>query len=365
MLMQISSESVLGGSFLVAVIVAILISVIIYYLTRRSVHNLKSQFNSIPTQFQQINSDLNSLKMSLPRYDEVSDLKRFLGEMSEQQKTFIGSVTSTLDGYKRASAEEIDNIRTDIVKIAQARSLEVAKTHLETNSVSRDEFDGLKERIETILASEEIAERLELLGSLFDSNNIRTLVWQCKLIRLTQNGLAPDAEEDVLTQEGIPLTTGKTFLKRLVDKGIVNAKRVESYYLIPEYTWLTSYAEDPDSLQNSLQNYIKKEQEYQKHVRENVATIEDGLIVIAEQYQVDSGRIDILCRDRNGLDVALELKYPAANNEVIGQILRYKEDQKRMTGNGHMRFVLVAPRISGKLKDLLVSNTIEYKEILY
>lgn len=363
MLLQISNEAVLGGSFLLAVIAAITISCFIYFVMRRALNGAKSQYNSIPTQFQQLNSELNSLKMALPRYEEVNDMKRLLGGMDEQQKTFIGLVTSTLDSYKRASAEEMNTVRTDIIKVAQAKSIEVAKTHIESNSVSRDEFNGLKDRIESVLASEEIAERLELLGSLFDSSNIRTLVWQCKIIRLTQNGLAPDAQEDILMQQGIPLATGKAFLKRLVEKGVVNAKKVESYNLIPEFTWLSTYAEDPDTLQHSLQNYVKKEQEYQKHVRDNVTTIEDGLIVVAEQYGVDSGRIDILCRDRNGFDVALELKYPAANNEVIGQTLRYKEDQKRRTGNGHMRFLVIAPKISAKLKDLLTSNTIEYKEI--
>ncbi len=377
MVLQISNEAVLAGSFLLALIVAVIISSIIYFVLRRGINALRSQFNTIPVQFQQINSDLtslklavpqinsnvNDLKLALPRYEEVNDLKKQLFGMDEQQKIFINTVTSTLDSFKRGSAEEMNNIRTDMIKLAQDKSIEVAKTHIQSNSVSRDEFNVLKERIERVLGSEELVERLELLGTLFDTTNIRTLVWQCKLIRLTENGLAPDVEEGVLVQAGISLSSAKPFLKKLAEKGIVSTKKVESYYLVPEYTWLTTYAVDPDALQQSLQNYIKKEQEYQKYLRENTSLIEDGIIVVSEQYEVDSGFIDILCRDKNGLDVGLELKYPAASNTVIGQILRYKEDYRRKTVNGNMRFIVVAPKISTKLKDLLSANTIEYKEI--
>jgi hypothetical protein len=376
MLLQISNEAIVGVS-LIAVIVIILFCAITYLITRRSVNALKTGVSTIPTQLQQLAVDLNNLKpsiqqttidinqlkLALPRYEEVNELKRILNEKDEQQKAFVDSVTSTLDGYKRANAQEIDSIRVDIIEIAQDRSLKAARNHIESNSVTREEFNELKDKFQTVMASEEFTERLELLGSLFDSDNIRTLVWQCKLIRLTHNGLAPDAEEETLIREGIPLTAAKNFLDRLTGKGIVDSKKVESYYLVSEFTWLTSFVEDPNALQNKLRNYIKKEGEYQKHVRENVSLIEDGLIIIAEQYEVDSGRIDILCRDGNGYDVALELKYPAANNGVVGQILRYREDQKRKTGNGHTRFVLVSPKIPSKLKDLLSDNMIEHKEI--
>lgn len=252
-----------------------------------------------------------------------------------------------------------------MMKLAEDKSMEVAKMHVESISVTREEFDRLRERTERLLGAEELVERLEILGSIFDSKNIKTLVWQCKLIRLTERGLAPDAEEDAILQSGIPLSSAKTFLKKLDESGIVDVKKVDSYYLVPEFTWLLSYIENPDWLQQSLENYIKKEEEYQKYVRENIGLIEEGMIVVSEQFQVDSGRIDIVCRDKIGKDVGLELKYPAASNEAIGQILRYKEDYKRKTANENMRFILVAPRMSDKLKDLLSRNNLECREITY
>jgi hypothetical protein len=356
--LQISNEAILGMSFIISLIVAVVISLIVYFMLRKGNTSIRSQF-------QQITSDFNNLRLNLPRYEEVKEMKDRLKQMEEQQNNFTGSLSNTLDSFKRSYSEEIDTMRTDTIRMAENKSIEVAKMHVETTSVSREEFDRLRERIERLLGAEELAERLQLLSSIFDSKNIKTLVWQCKLIRLTERGLAPDAEEDLIVQAGIPLSSTKSFLKNLEKSGIVDMKKVESYYLMPEYTWLLSYIENPDWLQQRIENYVKKEEEYQKYIRENANHVEEGMIVLSEQFEVASGRIDILCRDKNGVDVVLELKYPAASTEVVGQILRYREDYKRRTANQNMRFILVAPKISDKLKDLLSQGNFEYKEIMF
>lgn len=63
--LQISNEAVLGASFVISLIVALVISLTVYFALRRSGNSLRSQF-------QQIISDLNNLKLNLPRYDETS-----------------------------------------------------------------------------------------------------------------------------------------------------------------------------------------------------------------------------------------------------------------------------------------------------
>ncbi len=351
--LQVSNEIVIGASLFIALIVALIISLVVYFVLRRGVSSLKSQ----------VTSDLNNLRLNLPRFDEVKEMKDRIVQMEEVQKNFTNSISNNVDSFKRAYSEESDGIRKDMMKLAEEKAIDVAKMHVESISVSREEFDRLRQRIERLLGAEELVERLDLLGSIFDSKNIKTLVWQCKLIRLTERGLAPDAEENIILQSGIPLSSVKTFLKKLEENAIVNMKKVDGYYLTPEHTWLLSYIENPDWLQQRLENYVKKEEEYQKYVRENISLVEEGFIIVSEQFQVDSGRIDILCRDKNGMDVGLELKYPAASNEVIGQILRYKEDYKRRNANQNMRFMLVAPKMSDKLKDLLSHSQLEYREI--
>ena len=205
---------------------------------------------------------------------------------------------------------------------------------------------------------------MELLSQIF-STDIRVLTWQIRLFRLVEQGLAPEAEEDLLLSNGIPIGTGKSFLKDLLKLNIVASKKVDSYWMNPEYLWIMGYLTDPDGLKRQLENISKKEAEYQKYVRENLAQIEEGLIVISEQYKVPTGKIDIFARDRNGNDVLIELKHPLASSSAIGQLLKYREDYKKMSKNEKVRCILVAPQVPERIKDLLGQNQMEYKEIAF
>ena len=397
--LQTSGEAVIAGSFFMALVVATVVSLITYFVLRRGLNALKSQFNDTTGRFNQIADELSNLKQDLPwydevkdtkeqvrkmqdeqgnladelsklkqdlpRYDEIKDTKEQVRKMQDEQGNFTGNISDQIDSFKRAQSEEIQKVRKDTVELAERKAVEAAKVHVESNSVSREEFDRLRQHIERSLGAEELADRLIILRELFDSGNIRTLMWQCKLIRLTERGLAPEAEEDVMVQSGIPLSSAKTFLRKLNEIHIADLRKVDSYHLVPEYTWLLTYTENPDWLQRRMENYIRREEDYQKHISENIGIVEEGMILVSAQYEVDSGRIDILCRDKNGKDVGMELKYPAASNEVIGQILRYIEDYKRKNDIQGMRFVLVAPKIPDKLKNLLASNNLEYKEITF
>ena len=359
--LQTSGEAIIAGSFFTALVV---VSLITYFVLRRGLNALKSQFNDTMGQFNQITDDLSSLKQDLPRYDEVKDTKEQVRKMQDEQGNFTDIISAQIDSFKRAQSEESETVRRDIVELAERKAVEAARVHVESNSVSREEFDGLRQHTERFLGAEELAERLIILRELFDAGNIRTLMWQCKLIRLTEHGLAPEAEEDIMLQSGIPLSSVKTFLGKLDKNHIADRRKIDSYHLVPKYTWLLSYTENPDRLQRVIEN--KREEDYQKHISENTSVVEVGMILVSEQYEVDSGRIDILCRDKNGKDVGMELKYPEANNEVIGQILRYMEGYKRKNPGIHgMRFILVAPKISDKLKKLLESDNLEHREITF
>ena len=210
---------------------------------------------------------------------------------------------------KRLSSEEIEQVRKDITSLAEQRSIEIASTYLERTTVTKDEFDKLKEIVVHLGGREEIAERLELLAQVF-STNLRVLTWQIRLVKLVEQGLAPEAEEDLLLSNGIPVGTGKSFLRELTNLNVVDSKRVDSYWLNPEYLWIMGYLTDPEGLKKQLESLIKKEAEYQKYIRQNINQVEEGLIVISEQYKVPTGKIDIFARDKNGNDVLIELKHP-------------------------------------------------------
>jgi RecB family endonuclease NucS len=51
--------------------------------------------------------------------------------------------------------------------------------------------------------------------------------------------------------------------------------------------------------------------------------IEPGLKLIKRQLSTSAGRLDILCQDRFGWYVVVELKREQGTDQVVGQILRY------------------------------------------
>lgn len=132
---------------------------------------------------------------------------------------------------------------------------------------------------------------------------------------------------------------------------------------MPEFEWILSYIDNPDWLQKRLEGTIKKEREYQKFIRDNLNLVEEGLLLEQEQYELDTGKIDFICRDSDGRAVGLELKYPSAATTVKRQLQGYKNDYEQKTGRNNARFILVSPKIPENLKLLLVRDGLEYKEV--
>ncbi len=76
-----------------------------------------------------------------------------------------------------------------------------------------------------------------------------------------------------------------------------------------------------------------KRKEFEKDVEslyvKHLSRIERGLNLVkhnnqgGRQFSTPIGRIDLLCRDRDGNYVVIEIKANEANDSVFGQILRY------------------------------------------
>ena len=201
------------------------------------------------------------------------------------------------------------------------------------------------------------------IRSLFDSAQIRTLSWQCSLIKLLKGGLAPNAEEDLIRAENIPQSSYKTFLNKLVGNGIIEKKKIPAYYMFPDYEWIYSYVENPDLLQSKIQGTVKKEAEYQQYIKNNLHLVEQGLILESSEYALETGNIDFMCRDTSGKAVGLELKYPNARMNDKRQILGYRNDYHKKTARTDSRFILVAQKIPDEVKQALKADGIEYREI--
>ncbi|PXF50930.1 MAG: hypothetical protein C4B55_00400 [Candidatus Methanophagaceae archaeon] len=314
-----------------------------------------------------------STNESLKRVEEktesrINDLVRIVERVDPEKmrKEIEEENDRKLQATSRHLSEENKSRESRTVKLAEERAEEIAKETVKLHSVANKDFKRLKEAVEKLGGRMDVEERIEKISTLFNPSP-RVLLWQCKLVHLLMRGggLAPDVEEEALRREGIPIGEGRKFLGRLRERGFVETKNIFCYNLSPEHLWLLEYTKDLEWLREQLEEYSKKrvERDYQKYIRENIGVVEEGLIVVDEEYAVPSGRIDILSRDKEGREMILELKYPKPNSDVVGQLLKYREDLKKKIGREEVRTVLVAPVVPQKIMDSLGQHEIEWREV--
>jgi hypothetical protein len=303
--------------------------------------------------------------VDLPHTNEVTALQENVKQICADFTVLKTTIDEEINKFRLGTTEDLNNTKKQMISTATEKVVEIATNHITQNTITREEFDNLKQRMEKMLGSDEISERMDVLLSIFDSSQIKTLNWQCKLIKLLRGGFAPDAEEDQLVAEGIPKTSYEKFLKKLADLGIIESKKINAHYLLPNFEWIFSYTDNPDWLQKRLEGTVKKENEYQKFIRDNLNQIEEGLLLEQEQYELATGKIDFICRDGNGKAVGLELKYPSAATAVKRQIQGYRTDYEQKTGRSDSRFIIVSPKIPENLKQLLEQDGFEFREIKF
>lgn len=99
------------------------------------------------------------------------------------------------------------------------------------------------------------------------------------------------------------------------------------------------------------------EKDLEEFLAHNLDLIEKGLTLYEEdgrggrQFEIDGGRIDLLCKDRGGDIVVIELKAVEAGDAAVGQLLGYVGflSRRRFWGR-RVRGVLVAPQFSERAK---------------
>ena len=319
--------------------------------------------SELSDQIQALRHEQNKLQENFPHTSEISSMQNENRELHAKFQRQEEQLTDTINKFMHNTAKDMEDTKNEMIRDATNKVTDYATKHLDENAVSKKDFERLKERIEKMLGADEVADRMEVLSSLFDSRDMRVINWQCRLVRLLKGGLAPDAEEDMLASEGIPISRYKQFLHKLTEKGITKSKNIVSYYLEPEFEWIYSYVDNPDWLENRLGEKIKKEKEYQSYIKNNLDLLESGLLLESSEYALQTGKIDFLCRDAQGRAVGLELKYPVASVSVKRQIAGYRIDYEYKTGIPNSRFIVVAPQIPEKLQELLTKDGFEFKEI--
>lgn len=111
----------------------------------------------------------------------------------------------------------------------------------------------------------------------------------------------------------------------------------------------------PQKLSDRLgHTHTLSEQNFENVICERLEDIEEGLTLVRRQYSINPvGRIDILCKDKNGDLVVVELKkYGAPNHSIIDQITGYMGyiKDKEAKENQKVRGIIIIGRKDERLE---------------
>ena len=106
-----------------------------------------------------------------------------------------------------------------------------------------------------------------------------------------------------------------------------------------------------------------EEEELREVIASNPDIVERGLRVLKEEKRLGGRRVDLLCVDRKGRLVVIELKNEVAGREAVSQLKSYVKQLKRETGREDVRGILVAPKVAKGVKPLLIKSGLELRTI--
>jgi len=110
----------------------------------------------------------------------------------------------------------------------------------------------------------------------------------------------------------------------IVFKSIKELLNLEKYTQVNKMLWFAYDAESkvPDTI--TPYGSIHMEQDLQNFLADNIFLVEKGLHSVEKEFDTrEAGRIDLLCKDKSGDHVVIELKRGKENDCVVGQTLRY------------------------------------------
>jgi RecB family endonuclease NucS len=123
-------------------------------------------------------------------------------------------------------------------------------------------------------------------------------------------------------------------------------------------THMVSYHIGKDIKKLELAGY---EEDMRNMIMEDPELIEKGFRPTSKEYQVSTGFVDVLGKDKDGNLLVLELKSRRAGTNAVKQLKRYMEDFA-----DHKEFVrgmLVAPSITEEARGLLEEYQMEFKAL--
>ncbi len=100
---------------------------------------------------------------------------------------------------------------------------------------------------------------------------------------------------------------------------------LEKYNLVNNLLWFASVHEE-EGPEEAMKSYgsITIERDLRDYLADNISLLDKGFSLIKKEYPAgDAGQIDLLCKDKQGNHVVVELKKGRESDKVVGQTLRY------------------------------------------
>ena len=144
--------------------------------------------------------------------------------------------------------------------------------------------------------------------------------------------------EDIKTyKEHLPIV--ENFIGRINE--IKNSRKNEKV----KKEWGLEELEETEAISEVL------ESEIESSIISNPEILEEGLELIGNQYSTSIGYIDILCRDKNGNYVIIELKRGKGSHKVVGQIQKYMVwVSENLTKDKQVRGIIVVKEYAKELE---------------
>ena len=141
---------------------------------------------------------------------------------------------------------------------------------------------------------------------------------------------------------------------------VTNPKGEKLRIRIEEIFSDTSYefGDDPGLTKDGVEAHL------QELLSENPENLEEGLTLSKREYFTDIGPVDLLCRDANGIAVAVEIKRKGGIDGVE-QLARYLESLNKDPKLRPVRGIFAAQQIAPQAKTLAKDRKIETVEIDY
>jgi hypothetical protein len=112
----------------------------------------------------------------------------------------------------------------------------------------------------------------------------------------------------------------------VIFQAVKNFFKLDKYTMVNNLLWFAAIKDDETGPEEVIKSYgsISMEQDLRDFLSENVFLVEKSLTLIGKEYDTrEAGRIDLLCKDKEGSHVVVELKKGRSGHEVVGQTLKY------------------------------------------